>query len=152
MIEMLVVIAIVGVLAAISTPFFLDMVQNSRYRDGARITASALREARSQAVSTNQRHRLVANLENRVLTLQRDEDGTWATQRTFGPLTPALRGGTDCSADPGTVEILFNPSGSSTTNFICLLDRKNAPRFLVGVPSATSGRVTIQRRSGSGWN
>lgn len=53
LVEMMVVIAVMGILAAIATPAFRDMIQNQRVRNAAAELHSSLALARSEALKRN---------------------------------------------------------------------------------------------------
>lgn len=53
LIELMVVVAIVGILAAIAVPSFLELVRNSRTTGAAENLASTLRQAQADAIKRN---------------------------------------------------------------------------------------------------
>jgi prepilin-type N-terminal cleavage/methylation domain-containing protein len=160
LIELLVAISLVLILGAISAPYFFTMRQNASYREAARTVASAMRDARTQAVATNLQHRLVFDLPARTIDIDRattdPPPNDWQLQTTFGPFAPnvRLRSGADCSVAGGTTEIAFNPNGTTrAAEFICVFDPEGNRFFRVGIASVTTGRVTIQRPVGAtDWN
>lgn len=56
MIELMVVLAVIGIMAAIATPSMSKMFANQRLKDSAFDLAAALNEARSQAIRTGNIH------------------------------------------------------------------------------------------------
>jgi general secretion pathway protein H len=132
LIEVIVVIAIIGILAGISTPAFMEIAQNARYREASRNLTSALREARSLAVNTNRQHRVEIDSENRQVRLL-GADMALVRQWEVAPTV---------SLDPPLTSFTFNPNGSvAQQGEISVLDLKGAIRFRVQAES--SGRVRI---------
>ncbi len=59
--ELIVVVSIIAILAAIATPQFASLIRNADSRSAARHAASFLRLARSTAISTNTEQQVVFN-------------------------------------------------------------------------------------------
>ncbi len=159
LIELMIVITVVAIMGAMATPFFFEMIQSARYRDGGRTVASLMRDARAQAVTTNQRHQVVVDLDTRTLDLQREVDDTWSSQKTLelGPFI-TLKGAEndECGVTTGKMNVVFHPNGSATfapaaLRFVCLYDQNDGRRLRAGVASAPTGRVVIQKPAGTGW-
>jgi general secretion pathway protein H len=72
LLELLIVIAIMALLAAVVVPLFQRGTSNTELKSAARQVASALKMARSDAVATRQETRVVLDLEHR--TFQKDRD------------------------------------------------------------------------------
>jgi prepilin-type N-terminal cleavage/methylation domain-containing protein len=56
LIEMMVVVAVIGIMAALGTPLFAQFFADLRLKAAARDTADAFRLARAEAIRTGQRH------------------------------------------------------------------------------------------------
>lgn len=100
LIEMVIVLAIVTILAAVAVPSMIGMRDNLRYRDAGRQIASALRQARSLAVSSNQTVNVVINTANR----------TYQVGNTTYPALPSSV--IIATSEPTT--FTFSPNGSAT--------------------------------------
>ncbi len=162
LIEMLVVIALVAILAGISTPAYLNWMENARFREAARNVSSMLRDARARAVTTNLQHRVAFDLDGQRYDLERQDapaSATWETALWGATTVPAisLRSGANCENTTGDTLIIFNPNGSSAMGgsagslWVCISERDGTRRFRVGVTSTTTGRVAIQRWNGAAW-
>lgn len=72
--ELMIVLVIIGVLASISTPYFLEYLKNQRLNGATRELYSALMNARMQAVSEN-RKIIVEIVSNHQYRFVRDING-----------------------------------------------------------------------------
>ena len=72
MIELLVVISIMALIAALTVPILSGGVSTTELKGAAREVAAGLRFARSDAVATRQETRLVFDLEGRTFRIDRD--------------------------------------------------------------------------------
>ena len=72
MIELLVVLVLMGLMAAMTVPLISGGVSGSELKGAAREVAAGLRFARSDAVATRQETRLVFDLEQRTFRIDRD--------------------------------------------------------------------------------
>jgi general secretion pathway protein H len=72
LLELLVVLALMGLIAAMSVPMLTGGVSGSALKGAAREVAAGLRFARSDAVATRQETRLTFDLEQRTFRIDRD--------------------------------------------------------------------------------
>jgi general secretion pathway protein H len=72
MLELLVVLAIMALAAAFVLPLFGSGVSTTELKGAARQVAAGLRLARSEAVATRQETRLLLDLEQRTMRVERD--------------------------------------------------------------------------------
>jgi len=72
MIELLVVLSLMGLMAAMAVPMLSGGVSGSELKGAAREVAAGLRFARSDAVATRRETRLVFDLEQRTFRIDRD--------------------------------------------------------------------------------
>jgi prepilin-type N-terminal cleavage/methylation domain-containing protein len=161
LIELIIAITVVGVLAAIALPSFRGWQQNAKYKEAARDVASVFMNTRTLAISANRQHRVEVNVgaspdQYRVTKGNRAfNSSTWSDVVTpwtsFSELVD-LKANTDCDVATGTVTICFSPNGSSESQYICILDKDGNKKFRSGVSSSVTGRVVVQKRSGSSWN
>jgi general secretion pathway protein H len=72
LLELLVVLAIMGLVAAFVVPLFGGGVPTAELKSAARQVAAGLRLARSEALATRQETRVLLDLEQRTMRLERD--------------------------------------------------------------------------------
>ena len=151
LIELMIAIAIFGVLAAIATPSFLQMRQNALYRQAAFDVSSMLREARGRTVGENREHRLelLNTGQYRVMRGDRSSGSTmWVLVAGLGPVTPPAGVTiTPVGCNPGVLPILANVdfNGNGTAGIGCTINIRDAAaanRFAVTVTQNT-GRIRV---------
>jgi prepilin-type N-terminal cleavage/methylation domain-containing protein len=100
--EVLIVVALIGILTAISVPVFLESNARSNLWTGAEQMGAAVRSGRLKAISSNTVYRVVFNCpaanEVRVLVLTGDAD-------TDNPDDFGARCGQTFEGDSGTIEL-----------------------------------------------
>lgn len=166
LLELMVAVAVLSLLTALTTPYFLDWRRSARHKAAARAVASVLREARSRAVTNNVEYEVEFDLNRARYCLKegnRAEGSTvWsaASEWVDFPAGVFIGSGEDCAnlPDPAnTVKkaniIQFNPNGTggskgtANSHYICILDNGYEKIFRAGIWSSTTGRVVIHR-----WN
>jgi prepilin-type N-terminal cleavage/methylation domain-containing protein len=100
--EVLIVVALIGILTAVSVPVFLESNARSNLWTGAEQLGSAVRSGRLKAISSNTPYRIVFNCpaanEVRVLVLTGDADDD-------NPAELGARCGQTFEGDSGTIEL-----------------------------------------------
>lgn len=148
LIEVIVVVAILGILLAFSVPSMIDWTRNASYREAARNLLLKSREAHTLAIERNLEHRVEIDVDGRRIRLTRGDRSTNSTEYTpvydWETLSPnvLLRSRKDCALTTD-INFHFNTNGSSSNNYICVLTADNAPRFRVGITSTSTGRSII---------
>jgi prepilin-type N-terminal cleavage/methylation domain-containing protein len=83
LLELLVVLAVIGVVLAVSMPFLQDYWRNHKLRAAAERTESIVRRVRMSALKEKNSFRVVLHDENAAtpnrVEVQRDEAGSWTT-------------------------------------------------------------------------
>lgn len=154
LIELIVVMAMIGILTAIAAPYFKGWYQNATYREVARNIASTLRDARSRAIAQNLQYQVVFDVSAKSYQMQKGNlafgSSTWPDVGSSVDLAKkgiSLKSGKSC--DSGNVTITFNPNGTSNNDdrYICIMTDDASPikKFRVGVPSLATGRVVIDQ-------
>lgn len=151
LIEVMVVVAVVGIIVAIALPPFVNWRNSLGYRQTARGMTAVLREAKSRAITRNVQQMVVFKpnsssyrlLEgNRAYNSQ--ESGWTPVLKQEIPATVAI-GGND-GASRANVSVQFNPNGTSR-----FLDRKGYGSYSsVTVHTEQAVQYQITMRS-SGW-
>jgi Tfp pilus assembly protein FimT len=151
--ELIVVLALLGILTAISLPNYMSWRASARYNEAAQEIAAAFRNARSQALTSNRQHRITFDLINNRYRLSRGDRTSNSTAFvTIGPVWTelqrdfTLRGRPDCSETTAlTLDFLAN--GTATLDNVCVMTAGPdvSGRYRVGIQSATTGRVAVTR-------
>ena len=139
LVEMIVIMAIFGVLVAMTVPTFSDLRQRLQYRQAAQATVAALRLAKSRAVMTNRQHQVQFNSANRTFEVRQ---GNLATASTA--FTTVVRSAESYPAGvfmnlSTAATITFNPTGSATQGTVRISTAADAVQHRVMV--GTSGRI-----------
>ena len=136
--ELFVVIGLIGVIMAISTPFLLSYVRTSALRAGAEEMATLLNRARQLAIKDN-RSMCVTNLGNRVQYRIGACGGTvWAGEGTDGAGFIQLTNNITVTGG----QVVFTYIGTATSAGAYLLTNPQDGRTL-SVVVAPSGRISI---------
>ena len=137
LIELIVVMVIIGILAAFFAPNIGAWLPNLRLRSAARDIVSTMRTAQMKAVSTNLAYQVLFTLPaNYILRYQ--NTGNWFDEG----VTQTLPSGVSISAITiAGNNAVFNPNSTSSTGSLTLQNSKGAQRRLTLTPS--TGRVTI---------
>lgn len=130
--EILVVVAIVGILSLISVPAFLNMQRSSAFKAALRTYTQDLRNARSLAISNSYDVRLefeTGTTKKSYQTFASRGGNTWFnvtlpgaignTKTLDGPVYIESTNFTDCACLPGNAtnalpDIIFHPNGTVT--------------------------------------
>ena len=166
MIEVLVVVIVIAVLAAIAIPNLTGLYQGARIREAARDITSELRRTRQLGIAKAREYRLCVNLDSEQYMIEGGlasnsssaeacgaAGGDWEQEIGWSSLPEGVDincldagGFVDTTTDIRTYK--FNPNGSSSTGTIFLIDQKGN-RFKITIASSTTGRVRIERYTGN---
>jgi prepilin-type N-terminal cleavage/methylation domain-containing protein len=140
LIELIVVMVIIGILAAFFAPNIAAWLPNLRLRSTARDIVSTMRTAQIKAVSTNMRYRVRFTLPASYILEYENPPGTWVgegvTQNfSSGISIAAINFNTGNNAE-------FNSNSTSSSGSLRLQNTRGTQRQLTLTPS--TGRVTIQ--------
>lgn len=147
LVELIVVVALIGIITAIATPSFMDWRRNVEYRAAARDIVSMMREAKARAISTNREHRVefvVANRQYRMTQGNRAAGSSnfntiirdWVSLPEGVNMNIAFTGGAS--------NVGFNPHGGSGAGNVTILDSGASTRYTITI-TATTGRVRVTR-------
>jgi len=146
LVELLIAIAIAGILAAIAFPSFTQLRQNLQYREAARDVASALRDARARAISRNLEYKVVFEQVNRRYKMQEgnlsSNSGSWIDIKNWAIFPTEVN-----MNDTFTNEtVTFKPNGRSDIAVAGAADTlsirdSSSTRFTITV--TPTGRVRI---------
>ena len=166
LIEVVIVLAIMGILIAIAFPSFIQWQKNAQYKAAARQLSGVLMEARSRAIATNLEHEIAFDLDENIYMLRMgnlaantrpysSNPGDWTIIYNNRSFTNAveIKAKIDCSETAAdNYRFQFFPNGTFKVNgainandsYICIVDNASgAMQFRVGVPAAATGRVVL---------
>ncbi len=136
MLELLVVIVIIGVLAALSPPIFSSGVTSAQHRALARAIAQELRFARSEAINNRTNVGVEFNLAERTYQLQGGKrPGKWPEGIALELVTTAAE-----TVDDKHASVRFYADGGSTGGRVTLRYKEREFRIDIGW---LTGRVAI---------
>jgi len=162
LIELVVVIVIIGITAAIATPSLMRWRTVAQYRDAARTLANMMQEARSRAINNGEAFRIVCNPSTSPPTCDFKQVTlaatlTDATLYQYAYQNPLLmRTGYNCDKTV-SVEIEFFPNGGTEVRTgpapgvgeppatVCVNESAALRHYRVNLESLTTGKVVIER-------
>lgn len=166
LVEVIVVVAIIGIMSAIAIPAINTWVPNYRLKAAARDVFSNLQKARSMAVKFNRETAVVFDPANERYSLCDNWTGgaCVGTSDTIdlsiigngikfghGNATAAVPGGAfppnDVSYNTNTA--IFNPRGLGGDGYVYLDYQTNTTTYAIG--SLTSGSIRILKWHGGSW-
>jgi type IV fimbrial biogenesis protein FimT len=159
MIELMVAIAIIGIIAAMAAPVYYEQKKDAEYREAARGVIAALNDAKTKAIATNREHRVIFDLDSdRMITTRGDQaysstyPGDEVKTSSF-PANVIIKAGNSCNVENGTVTMKFSPNGTANRNTvaseiiegsICIHDKTTETQtFAVRIASTTTGRIVL---------
>lgn len=156
--ELLVAVAMIGILFAVAVPALQPMWENSQNRKAARDISSVLRETRSRAISENLEHEASFNLSANTCLIRRGDrpngtpsftssPGSWTQVSNLSfPAGTNIKGNLACNETINTnFTVQFNPDGTGNNRYLCVEDGAGVKLFASGVSSSITGRVRIRR-------
>jgi prepilin-type N-terminal cleavage/methylation domain-containing protein len=140
--ELIVVLALLTVLSAISIPPFVQWISNAKYRASARNIMSILRETKSKAITSNLEHRVEFESNNRRYRVQRgnrsSNSNDWGTVIYDWTIFPS---GVNMNANVATIHL--NPNGTASGGTIAIQNAISKTMFEVRI--ASTGRIRISK-------
>jgi prepilin-type N-terminal cleavage/methylation domain-containing protein len=141
LIEVIVVMAIMAALMAISIPSFMGWRQNLKYRETAREVASILREAKSRAITNNREQQVQFDAINQKYGL-RPGDRAYSTNWSDVPDVSNWAILDSQVKISGDTSLQFTPNGAaSASGTIKIKDQDLATKFCVSV--IPTGRISV---------
>jgi prepilin-type N-terminal cleavage/methylation domain-containing protein len=148
--ELLIVIAIIGIMAAIALPNIIGQLPNYRIKSASKDIASQLLLARMKAISRNCQYRINFNPAGSYTVMRNDPVAGWVQEGASINLPDTVFFNRD-GADPITFtndQVVFKPNGSldGISGGVYLKNSKGT-RYRVTVLAST-GRVRLDK----GWD
>ncbi|MBU0759563.1 MAG: GspH/FimT family pseudopilin [Candidatus Omnitrophica bacterium] len=146
LVEMLVVLAIIGMLLGISIPFTSGFGKGLRIKTASRAILGTLRVARSSAITYRDRQMVVFDAQEGAYWIQ-DEDGNISEKKHKLPGSIKFELPGNKESDPITFKddaVIFVPSGAveGPSGTITLSDKGGDSRTISIISS--TGKITIQ--------
>ncbi|MDP2920839.1 MAG: GspH/FimT family pseudopilin [Candidatus Omnitrophota bacterium] len=145
LVEMLVVLAIIGMLLGISIPFTSGFGKGLKIKTTARSISGVLRVAKSNAVTFRKNYSVVFDVKNSLYWIE-GPSGQVYEKKYFlpSPVKFMIKG--DEEADPVTFDndrVVFNPSGAveGSGGSVTFTDKQGDSRTIT--ITATTGRINI---------
>jgi len=168
-VEMVIVIAIIGILIVIAVPDFLGLTPRMRLKSAARDIVSNMQLSRINAVRDNSTWAVQFDTDDAQYRVLSDDgaDDTWNTGDDTVYKTvklsdyPGVSYGSGHGARPGddsypadgvsfnNNRVIFNSDGTSVSGTV-YIKNDNGDTFAIGSLSA-AGRIKTWRNYGSGW-
>lgn len=155
LVEILVVVAIMGVLMSFAVPNFIDWQRSSTYREAARNLHDKMRLARNLAIEQNTEFQVEVNVAGNRARINRGNRSS--NSSVFIPETGwewlanvgngyVLRSGAVCTSTDD-VDFHFNTNGSASTSYVCIMTADPVPvkSYRVGINIASTGRAVTQK-------
>jgi len=153
--ELMVIVAIVGILGLIAVPNLVTALPGYRLKSSARDLCSNLRKARSLAVKQNRSISIEFNSNDNKYTIDGSDAVALASGVSFGCGNAAKSATGESPPADGVSffnnKVSFTPQGlvSGTSGYVYIQNNKGQT---YGVGARTSGSIIIRQWTGNEWN
>ena len=145
LLELIVVMVIIAIMAALAVPNIAAWLPNYRLRTATRDIVSTMRTAQIKAVSTNLEHRVQFDTEGGSYIVQRmTTAGTLEPDGVSQTIPSGIRFDKDkIDLDgPNHNEAIFNPNSTSTSGSVTLRNKRDTEKRIVLFPA--TGRIRVE--------
>lgn len=119
LLEIILVLVFIGLIAGLTTPFVMSTLERIKHQTEARKINSALRYARSEAITRKTATTFNANISSQKYWLSSKETKTSSVGKTLDPEFSMLHITTrEETIEDGTFTIIFYPRGNSSGGMI----------------------------------
>ena len=140
LLELIVVIAIIALMAAIGIPNFIDWLPKRRLSNATQMVFSDLSSARMKAVTMNRRVKVFFSDHQYTICDDSDADGTVDSGEGDNVLRDVQIDHADVTFDLGsTSDPVFSPRGTATNRTITLQNNSGSKNITISI----SGRIKI---------
>ncbi|MEZ5332947.1 MAG: type II secretion system protein [Thermoanaerobaculia bacterium] len=168
LLELLIILGVVGILAAVVVPAFIEMMWRQKVENAARITTVQMRAARFRAIQSGQEHGVWADFANERVVLFQGTSAAAGTEINAYPLPLGIhfQGPGDASANganavvftPVTNEdatggwVVFNPDGSADDEGGIRVSMPERGLFYeTRIEPMATGRVAVRKWNGTAF-
>jgi len=144
LVEMMIVIALIGIIAAIASPNFFAYRENTNLKEAARDISSEILYWKQRAVSDSSSYRINFNASSSSYTIQQVTGGVFTdlTTKNISPGNASIAiYGTPSFWPGGVTYVTLHPRGTSTNGSIKLIHNKRLSEATITVN--TMGRVKV---------
>lgn len=150
LIEMMIVIVIIGVMAAMAGPSFSNFIPKMKLKADSREKTNYLRQARSRAISENSQYGIYFNTDDNEIVFFKDTSSPELSTYEEG-MDSLVQDSISCESNVqfsncsfANNVVVFYPNGSaSTSGSIDLRDTGSSEMYTISVLAST-GRVRMQ--------
>lgn len=143
--ELVVTLAIIGVLTAIAVPAIVGQLPHLRLTRATRDIASALNATKMKAILKNYQHRLefTLNADPAADTYKRSYwlGGVWVQDEDRAE--QSVQSNVDITSPGATFNVVFKPTGTATATTICLENTEDSGDAMSLVVYNATGRVQV---------
>lgn len=136
--ELLVVVALIGIMVAIAAPSIVSQLSHVRLTRSVRNIASELNAARFKAIARNMPYRV--NFTGSSYQLQ-FSNGAWTDEPNRAPVT--LEDGIAITSPAGSFATEFNANGSATATSICINNSQQANDRMKITVTGSTGMIQV---------
>ena len=137
LIEIMIVIAIVGILAMIAIPNLMGWRDHLRFTGFVRDAYNEFQQARTKALTSGLAHEVIVTPGNETIVVRRASDHVAVRQRLTAPST--------CDIFSSSGNVTFNPNGTASfSGDVRILNRNNSLDNQVITVLLGTGRVRVQ--------
>jgi type IV fimbrial biogenesis protein FimT len=142
LIELIVVLVIIAIAAALAVPSIAAWLPNYRLRTATRDIVSTMRTAQMKAVSTNLEHRVQFNAEGGSYIVQRQTTAgvdVWVDDGVSQTIPSGIR---FHEINLANNRVTFNPNSTSTSGNVALRNKRDTEKRIVLF--AATGRIRVE--------
>jgi type IV fimbrial biogenesis protein FimT len=156
LVELMIVVAIIGILAIIALPNIIGQLPNYRIKSASKDIASQLLVARMKAISRNCQYRISFNPAGSYTVMRNDPVAGWVQEGDTINLPDTISFNRD-GPDPITFandQVIFKTNGSvdGISGGVYLKNSKTPPKRYRVTVLASTGRVSLHRsEDGVNW-
>ncbi|MBI5887249.1 MAG: GspH/FimT family pseudopilin [Deltaproteobacteria bacterium] len=140
LVELLLVIALIGVMVAIAVPSILRQIDHQRLVRSARDLFTEINAARTNAITRNVRYEI--DVAGTTYQLKYFDTASWVNEP--GHTSVALQSNISITSPAGAFQVVYNPNGTVTVpGNICLTNTRDVADRMSIQFTGSLGRISI---------